>query len=70
MKTRLRELRMANKITQAQAGAILGVKQRTYSYYENGEHDIPNQLLVQAADYFDVSTDYILFRTNNPSSIK
>jgi transcriptional regulator with XRE-family HTH domain len=64
MITRLKELRLAKGLTQTQVGEALGIHQRAYSYYESGERDIPNIILVRIADYFSVSIDYILFRTD------
>ena len=44
---------------------VLFISQRTYSYYESGGHDIPTEVLVQIADFFHVSVDYLLNRTDN-----
>ena len=37
---------------------------RTYSYYESGGHDIPTEVLVRIADFYQVSVDYLLNRTD------
>ena len=59
---RLRDLREDHDMTQAQIAAILGLDQRVYSIYETGKRDIPLPLLVTLADYYKVSTDYLLGR--------
>ena len=59
---RLRDLREDHDMTQAQIAAILGIDQRVYSIYETGKRDIPLPDLVTLADYYKVSTDYLLGR--------
>ena len=59
---RLRDLREDHDMTQAQIAAILGIDQRVYSIYETGKRDIPLRHLVTLADYYKVSTDYLLGR--------
>lgn len=63
---RLKELRNASKQTQADMAERLGIKVRAYQYYESGDHypEVPN--LIKLADYFGVSTDYLLGRTDHP----
>lgn len=70
MKTRIRDLREDNDLTQAQLSKILNVSQVAYSYYESGKRGIPNEILMKLADYYDTSIDYILYRTNNKKSYK
>ena len=38
-----------------------------YSNYENGKRDIPTDVLIKLADYYNVSVDYLLGRTDNPN---
>ena len=52
--------------TQTEVAAFLGMKQPQYYRYETGLRDIPSDILIKLADYYGVSTDYILGRTNNP----
>ncbi len=52
-------------MTQQQVAEIIGCSQQTYSDYETGKYDIPNEVLIKLADYYRVSTDYILGRTKN-----
>lgn len=61
---RIRDLRESYDLTQTQLGKIINVPQRTYSYYETGERMIPPHVLVALADYFKVSVDYLLERTD------
>ena len=63
---RIRDLREDNDITQTQMGKILSCSQRIYSNYERGEIDIPTYTLIKIVDFFNVSVDYLLNRTNNP----
>ena len=57
---RLRDLREDNDYTQEQIAKYLNVKQSTYSQYENGQRQIPIELLIELAKYYGTSTDYIL----------
>ena len=52
-------------MNQTQVAKILGMSQTGYSKYETGENDIPTNILIKLADFYDVSVDYILERTNN-----
>ena len=64
---RLRDLREDNDLTQQQVAEILKTKQTIYSRYERGFQNIPLEFLLILADYYNVSTDYILGRTDNPN---
>lgn len=61
---RIRNLREDMDLTQTDMAKVLFISQRTYSYYESGGHDIPTEILVRLADFYDVSVDYLLGRTN------
>lgn len=61
---RLKDLREDRDLTQGSIAEFLNIKQNTYSQYENGRRQIPIDLLVKLADYYGVSVDYILGRTN------
>lgn len=63
---RLRELRKSRHITQLQLAMELNLTQNTISRYENGEREPGITELIRFADYFHVSVDYLLERTNNP----
>lgn len=61
---RIRDLREDRDLTQAQVGAAIGVPQRTYAYYESGQRMVPPHVLCALADFYDVSVDYLLGRSN------
>ncbi|WP_221638951.1 helix-turn-helix domain-containing protein [Listeria booriae] len=60
----IRAIREDNDITQAQMAAYLNISQNTYSQYETGKIEWTASTLIQIADYFDVSVDYLLDRTS------
>ena len=64
------ELRQDRGLTQKQLGKILSVSTGTISNYENGVHYPDLDKLVALADYFQVSTDYLLGRTDEPGCVK
>ena len=61
---RIRDLREDRDLTQAKMGEILSCSQRVYSNYERGDIDIPTAVLIKLADFHNVSTDYLLGRTD------
>ena len=65
MYERLRILRKNHNLTQSELANILSCSQRVYSNYERGDLDIPTDILIKLADYYKVSIDFILDRTNN-----
>ncbi len=67
---RLKYLRESELLSQSEVARAIFVTQRTYSYYETEEHDIPTQTLIRLADFYNVSVDYILGRTDNPQMNK
>ena len=67
---KLKYLRESELLTQKQIAEKIFCGQRAYSYYETGERDIPTQTLVRLADFYNVSVDYILGRTENPKTQK
>ena len=67
---RIRDLREDNDLTQRELGLILSCSQRVYSDYERGVLDIPTCILIKLADYYNVSVDYILGRTNKKETMK
>lgn len=64
---RLRDLREDMDLKQVQVAEILGIKQTVYSRYERGFQTIPVEHLVKLADFYNVSTDFILGRTEIPA---
>ena len=63
---RIRSLREDNDLTQTKIAQYLKMSQTGYSKYETGENDVPTAILIKLADFYDVSVDYILNRTDNP----
>lgn len=61
---RIRNLREDNDFTQSMIANKLNISQRAYSHYETGTRDIPLTVLIQLADIYDCSIDYLLERTN------
>ncbi|MBQ8830683.1 MAG: helix-turn-helix transcriptional regulator [Oscillospiraceae bacterium] len=66
IENRLRELREAKKFTQLKVALDLNLNQNSISRYENGSREAGYALLIRFADYYGVSVDYILYRTDNP----
>lgn len=62
---RIQNLRIDSDLTQEKVGRAINVPQRTYAYYESGQRMIPPRVLCALADFYDVSVDYLLGRTNN-----
>ena len=67
---RIRDLREDRDLTQKEVANYLHIKQNTYSQYENGQRQLPIEVLVLLAKYYNTSTDYILELTNNPIPYK
>ncbi|MBQ8540594.1 MAG: helix-turn-helix transcriptional regulator [Clostridia bacterium] len=57
---RLKDLREDSDIKQKTIADFLHIKQNTYSQYENCQRQLPIDILIQLADFYNVSTDYIL----------
>lgn len=57
---RLKELREDRDIKQKELADFLHIKQNTYSQYENGQRQLPVEILIKLAEYYNVTTDYIL----------
>ena len=64
---RLKEIRKAKGISQLKLAMDLNTNQNTISRYETGEREPGIVELIKIADYFNVSIDYLLERTNNPA---
>lgn len=63
---RIRDLREDSDKTQQEIADYLGTSQTMYARYERGANELPLRHLVRLADLYNVSTDYILGRTNDP----
>ncbi|MBQ8808501.1 MAG: helix-turn-helix transcriptional regulator [Clostridia bacterium] len=63
---RLKEIRIKSGVSQLKLAMDLNMNQNTISRYENQERQAGYNELIALADYFDVSIDYLLGRTDNP----
>lgn len=66
MKTNLKILRKEKGLTQIALQMHTGIEQALLSKFENGERIPPTDTLIRLADFYEVSIDYILCRTDNP----
>ena len=67
---RLKNLRKAKGISQLKLAMDLNLTQNSISRYENGTREADYITLIKIADYFNVSIDYLLERTDNPNMLK
>ena len=67
---RLKEIRKAKGISQLKLALDLNTNQNTVSRYETGEREPSISDLIKIADYFNVSIDYLVGRTDNPKISK
>ncbi len=63
IKTRIKDLREDMDKSQKDIAKELNISQVAYSYYEIGKRNIPIETLSKIADYYNTSTDYLLYRT-------
>ena len=61
---RLKDLREDMDLRQSEVAEYLHIKQNTYSQYENGQRQIPLELLIALAKFYKTSTDYLLGLTD------
>ena len=66
MYPRIRDLREDHDLTQSAIAAYLGTSQTMYARYERGASELPIRHLLRLADYYGVSTDYLLCRSDRP----
>lgn len=66
MENNLKKLRKERRLTQVALQMHTGIEQALISKFENGERVPPTETLVLLADFYDVSIDYILCRTDKP----
>lgn len=67
---RIKDLREDGDITQKTVAKYLNIAERTYSGYENGTRNIPVQIIVELARYYNTSTDYLLNVTDEKRPYK
>ena len=61
---RIQDLRTDADLSQRQLIEILHISQRSYSHYETGSRNIPIEMLIRLANYYDISIDYLVGRTD------
>ena len=66
MKNNLKKLRKQAGLTQISLQMKTGIEQALLSKFENGDRSPPTETLMQLADFYNVSMDYIMGRTDNP----
>ncbi|MBQ4062285.1 MAG: helix-turn-helix transcriptional regulator [Christensenellaceae bacterium] len=66
MEMRLKDIREDRDITQKEIAEYLNVRQNTYSQYENEKRQIPLQMLIKLAKFYNTSVDYLLGLTSDP----
>lgn len=70
MRNNLRKLRKERRLTQVALQMETGIEQSLLSKFENEERIPPTETLITLADFYNVSIDYILCRTDNPEVIR
>ena len=66
---RIQDLRIDSDLSQKKLGEILHISQRSYSHHETGSRNIPIEMLIRLADYYDTTIDYLVGRTDNKAPI-
>ena len=64
---RIRDLREDHDKTQTEIAQVLGTSQTMYARYERGASELPIRHLIRLAEYYNVTTDYLLGRTERPN---
>ena len=67
---RLRDLRNSKGLTMAQLAEAIGTTKATISNFENAQRNPSLEMLIKIADYFNVSIDFMVGRTNDPTFYK
>ena len=70
MYPRIRGMREDKDMNQTQVAKMLGMSQTGYSKYETGENDIPTQILIRLARFYNTSVDYLRGETDDPKRYK
>ena len=64
MYKRIKDLREDSDLNQTQIAKMLGMSQTGYSKYETGENDLPTEVLIKLAKFYNTSIDYLLGQTD------
>ena len=65
MRTRIKELRIYNDLTQNDVATAIGITQRKYSYLETEIQPLTDELICKLSTFYNVSSDYILLLSDN-----
>ena len=65
-----KDLRTDADMSQRELSEILHISQRSYSHYETGSRNIPIEMLIRLANYYEISLDYLVGRTDNKKMAK
>ncbi|EGK59520.1 XRE family transcriptional regulator [Centipeda periodontii DSM 2778] len=66
---RMKLLREQHNLSQTDLAKILNISRQSYNFYENEKRDPDTTMLIRIADFFNVSLDYLLGQTNDPSPL-
>lgn len=66
LKERMKELRLAKNLKQNEFAKSIEISDRTVRHYENGDREPNIDKLIEIADFFDVSLDYLVGRSDDP----
>lgn len=67
---RIQDLRVDSDLTQKEMSEILHISQRSYSHYETGSRNIPIEMLIRIANYYHISLDYLVGRTDRKNMLE
>ena len=67
---RIQDLHTDADMSQRELSEILHISQRSYSHYEIGSRNIPIEMLIRLANYYEISLDYLVGRTDNKKMAK
>ena len=67
---RIQDLRIDADMSQRELSEILHISQRSYSHYETGSRNIPIEMLIRLVNYYEISLDYLVGRTDNKKMAK
>ena len=67
---RIQDLRIDADMSQRELSEILHISQRSYSHYETGSRNIPIEMLIRLANYYEISLDYLVGRRDNKKMAK
>ncbi len=62
---RIKELRELNEYSKAAVAKLIGINQRTYNHYENGDCELPADILIKLSKLYNVSCSYLLELSEN-----